>query len=215
MFYPSTTKKQGGDANSPIFAPLLLGGSSADGDENPSPTDDWLLAVLHTIPSLFFSYNILSSDLFWAQLYYAAWGGSYSSLRPLFYLSNAIMYIVFISVAVYSIVDPHASPEDYRTYALYILGIMYFFCAGGMFYYGSRVAAQLRPQSRDRSSSSQSYAARKMVLRRVTLLCAICSTVFCLRSAYCFVALFTCPGRSTMDIPQTLITAPLMPSFTS
>ncbi len=183
----------GNKTSESFFGVMMSGGDVRPKRGDPadlSPTDGWMLAVLHTIPSLFFltTYSLLI--LFWAQLYYAAWGGSYSSLRPLFYLSNAIIYIAFVSVAAYTIADPHASREDFRTSALYILGITYFICAAFMVYYGSRVAAQLRPRSRS-SGTTGSYTARKMVLRRVTLLCAVCATVFCLRSAYCFVALYS------------------------
>ena len=143
--------------------------------------DDWVLSILHVIPSLLFlsTYSLLI--LFWAQLYYAAWGGSYTSLKPLFFISNSVIYIAFVAVAGYTAASNKRS--DFRKYSLYILGVTYFICAVFMIYYGSRVAAQLRPRS-----TVGSYPARRMVLRRVVMLCTICSGVFLLRSTYCFVA---------------------------
>ncbi len=141
-----------------------------------------ILGVSQSVPDLAFltTYSLLI--LFWAQLYYATWGVSYASLRPGFLLANNLVIVVFVIIAVVGAVN--RTFDVARTDVFYLFAVTYVACALLMLFYGLKVISQLRLKT----TVSQAFPARDMIIRRVSILCAMCSTVLTIRAAYCVCA---------------------------
>mmetsp|Transcript_22767 Transcript_22767/g.44719 ORF Transcript_22767/g.44719 Transcript_22767/m.44719 type:complete len:385 (-) Transcript_22767:796-1950(-) len=145
----------------------------------------WAISMIHGVPDMLFMsmYSLLT--MFWAQLYYAAWGISYASLRPGFVVANVLLYTIYVAIALISLIEAR-----YRLLHFYmdcLLGGAYLISSVVMIYYGYRVFSQLR--SKVLSLGGQEFPGRKMILRRVIILCIVCGSTLLLHAVYCVAAL--------------------------
>eukprot|EP00516_Mucochytrium_quahogii_P013038 CAMPEP_0203794522 /NCGR_PEP_ID=MMETSP0100_2-20121128/6566_1 /ASSEMBLY_ACC=CAM_ASM_000210 /TAXON_ID=96639 /ORGANISM=" , Strain NY0313808BC1" /LENGTH=338 /DNA_ID=CAMNT_0050698619 /DNA_START=238 /DNA_END=1254 /DNA_ORIENTATION=+ len=163
-----------------IIVELSLPGDSITDCDN---VNSWVIGMSHGVPDLLFltTYSLLI--LFWSQLYYATWGISYASLRPGFVIANNLLYLVFVVIAAASLGKGNYC--QLRNNLFNLLAACYICATIAMLYYGIKVISQLRPKS----SVSQTFPARKMILVRVVVLCSLCSIVLLLRSVYCVIAI--------------------------
>ena len=130
----------------------------------------WYLGMIHGVPDLLFLSTFGLLIVFYAQLYYATYGITLRSLKPLFMLSNIIVYIVFATIAAVTYVG--GTFAALREYSMILLTLAYFVSLLGIIYYGYNVTIQLTPQA------DYNFPARSMILRRIATLCILFGCVF-------------------------------------
>jgi hypothetical protein len=150
------------------------------------PDDDSLLAwgdhLVHALPAFFFFSTFSLLILFWANLVHEASRLSQAYLWPFFLLLNVAIYLVLLSTAFITLYLRAYHPLGRLLH--YLLGCVYVLGAAALPYYGVRVAARIASED----GASRFAHGRVGILRRVVVICAVCTLVFLARGIYSFLA---------------------------
>lgn len=136
----------------------------------------WTLGMIHGVPDLLFLSTFGLLIVFYAQLYYATYGITLRCLKPLFALSNLVVYAAFAVVAAVTYVEGEYT--RLREWSIVLLTLAYFVSLLGIIYYGYRVTLQLTPRA------DYNFPARSMILRRIATLCILFGCVFLAHSVH-------------------------------
>lgn len=132
-------------------------------------------AVLLDLPGLMFFSTYTLLVLFWAEIYHQACSLSTSKLRPIFVVTNAIVYFIQAGLWVFTALASGEATEVGRVASCVFLALVSVAAAGGFMVYGGRLFLMLRRfpvESRGRTKK----------LREVGLVTVICATCFTLRA---------------------------------
>lgn len=132
-------------------------------------------AVLLDLPGLLFFSTYTLLVLFWAEIYHQARSLPTSKLRPIFVVTNAIVYIIQGGLWVFTALATGEATEVGRVAGCMFLAVVSVAAAGGFVVYGGRLFLMLRRfpvESRGRTKK----------LREVGLVTVICATCFTLRA---------------------------------
>lgn len=150
--------------------------------------DIWWGCLVNTFPDLFFVTIYTLLILFCAQLYYVAIDWPYDKLKTGFAFANVGIWLAYGAVAVYSV--EKAKYSLFWTATEYGVGVL--FCLGilAAAYYGWRVREHLQPRTVSESQpitldhdSNKDVQFRRLIVRRVTILCSVCIFVFAIKAA--------------------------------
>jgi len=153
----------------------------------------WVVGVLHGVPDIMYlsMYSLLT--LYFAQLYYETQGISYASLRPGFVVANFLVFLIFASLALVSLLRGNYFMLRGNMFA--IMGLAYLFSAATMFYYGVLVIFQLR-------TKGNLLPNQHSVQMRVVILCFVCILSLLAHAGYCIAALTIL--KDTLGYPKEI-----------